>query len=84
VTLERPLSIDAFHVIPYVAVEPYYTSQYAKWSTTALYTGCFLPIGKHIQFDPYYEDENNTGKRPNQQKKEIELALLIYINPEKK
>lgn len=82
VTLERTLSIHSYHLIPYVAVEPYYLSQYGKWSTTALYAGCLFAHGKHFQFNSYYEHENNTGKRPNRQDREIGLALHIFIFPE--
>jgi Protein of unknown function (DUF2490) len=79
-TLERTVSIASYHLIPYVASEPYYTSQYNKWSSTALYAGCLFPIGKHVQVDSYYEHENNTGKRPNKQDEEIGLALHFYFS----
>jgi hypothetical protein len=81
--LERAVPIFSYHVIPYVASEPYYESQYNKWSTTALYAGCLFPVGKHVQFDTYYEHENNTGKRPNTQDREIGLALHLYYSREK-
>jgi hypothetical protein len=80
--IERTLAIPSYHLIPYVASEPYYVSQYNKWSTTALYAGCLFPVGKHVQFDLYYEHENNTGKRPNKQDKEIGLALHLYYSRE--
>jgi hypothetical protein len=35
--LQHTVSIGSYHLIPYAAVESYYTSQYRKWSTTALY-----------------------------------------------
>ena len=25
------------------------------------------PLGKHFEFNPYYEHQNNTGKKPNKQ-----------------
>jgi hypothetical protein len=77
--LERTVSIRSYHFIPYVASEFYYESQYSKWSTTALYAGCLFPVGRHVQFDSYYEHENNTGKRPNTQDNEIGLALHLYF-----
>jgi hypothetical protein len=83
-TLDRTFSVHSYHFIPYVAAEPYYTSQYQKWSTTDLYAGCLFPVGKHVQFNSYYEHENNTGKHPNQQKNEIGLALYLYFSLEKK
>ena len=83
-TLERAVSIFSYHVTPNLSAEPYYTSQYAKWSTTDLYAGCLFPVGKHVQFDPYYEHENNTGKKPNQQVNDIGLAAHIFFSLPKK
>jgi len=83
-TLERTFAVHSYHFIPYVAVEPYYTSQYKKWSTTALFAGCLFPAGKYVEFNPYYEHENNTGKRPNRQQDSVGLALYLYFSLEKK
>jgi hypothetical protein len=80
---DRTVSIRSYHLIPYVASEFYYESQYSKWSTTALYAGCFFPVGGHVQFESYYEHENNTGKRPNTQDNEIGLALHLYFSRKK-
>jgi len=82
--LERTFSIYSYHLIPYIAAEPYYTSQYEKWSTTALFAGCLFPVGKHVEFNVYYEHENNTGKRPNQSVNEVGLALYLYFSLPKK
>jgi Protein of unknown function (DUF2490) len=78
-TLERTVSISSYHLIPYLAAEPFYESQYSKWSTTDLYAGCLFPVGKIVQFDLYYEHENNTGKNPNRQDHFIGLALHLYF-----
>jgi hypothetical protein len=78
-TVQKTLTINSYHPGPYVSVEPFYQSQYQKWSTTALYAGCLFPIGKHVQFDPYYEHQNNTGKSPNQQLNQLGLILGLYF-----
>jgi hypothetical protein len=83
-TVERTFGAFSYHFIPYVAAEPYYVEQYNKWSTTALYAGCLLPAVRHFQFNFYYEHENNTGKRPNQQQNSIGLALNLYYSVETK
>jgi hypothetical protein len=83
-SLERTFSTASFHIIPYLAVEPFYESQYNKWSTTSLYAGCYIPVGKYVQFNSYYEHDNNTGKKPNQQVNSIGLALYLYFSIEKK
>ena len=78
-TIERTFSIRSYHLIPYVAAEPYYESQYSKWSTTELYAGSLFPIGKHFEFNTYYEHENDTGKHPNKQQNYVGLALYFYF-----
>jgi hypothetical protein len=83
-TLDRTFSIYSYHLIPYVAAESYYTSQYSKWSSTALFAGCLFPVGKHTQFNAYYEHENNTGKHPNMPVNEVGLALYLYFSLQKK
>jgi hypothetical protein len=82
-TLQRTFSIRSFHLIPYAAVEPYYLEQYHKWGTTAVYAGSLFPVGKHVQFDTYYENENNTGKAPNKPVRTLGLALRLYFSREK-
>jgi len=78
-TIERTLTRHAYHPRPYVAVEPFYESQYEKWADTALYAGLLFPIGKRVEFDPYYEHQNNTGKTPNQVLNQIGLILDLYF-----
>jgi hypothetical protein len=79
-TVERTFSIHSYHLIPYVAAEPYYLSQYNKWATTDLFVGCLFPVGKHVQFNGYYEHENDTGKSPNTQQNYFGLALYLYFS----
>jgi hypothetical protein len=83
-TVERSFSARSYHFIPYLAAEPYYESQYKKWSTTSLFAGCIFPVGSHVEFNPYYEDENNTGKHPNDPVTEVGLALFLFFSLEKK
>jgi len=83
-TLERTFAIHSYHPIPYVAFEPYYESQYHKWSTTTEYAGCLLPVGKHVELNPYYEHENDTGKHPNKQENYVGLAVYLFFSVERK
>jgi hypothetical protein len=83
-TADRTFSIRSYHFIPYVAAEPFYESQYSKISTTSLYAGTLLPVGKHVEFNTYYEHDNNTGKRPNKQQSSVGLALYLFFSLEKK
>jgi len=77
--IERRLTIGSYHPAPYAAVEPFYQSKYGKWSNTAIYAGCLFPIGDNIQFDVYYEHQNNTGKRPNQTLNQVGLKLGLHF-----
>ena len=52
----------------------------AGQSDTAIYAGCLFPIGKHVEFNPYYEHQNNTGKSPNQQLDQLGLMLNLYFS----
>jgi hypothetical protein len=83
-TVDRTFAIGSYHLIPYAAAEPFYESQYGKWSTTSLYAGSLLPVGKHVQFNTYYEHDDNTGKLQNQQVNSAGLALYLYFSLEKK
>ena len=78
-TAERRFTINSYHPAPYVSAEVFYQSKYSKWSSTNLYAGCLLPVGKHVEFDPYYEHENNTGHRPNQQVNAMGLILDLFF-----
>lgn len=77
--VEGPVPIGKYHLTPYASVEPFYQSQYGKWSETALYAGCIFPIRKHFQLDPYYEHQNQTGKRPNEQLNQFGVVLNLYF-----
>lgn len=83
-TVERTFAIHSYHLIPYAAAEPFYESQYGKWSTISLYAGCLLPVGKRVEFNPYYEHDNNTGKKPNEQVNSIGLMLELFFSVERK
>jgi len=79
-TLERGFEVNSYHFIPYIAAEPYYEEQYHKWSTTDLYAGCLFPVGKHVQVNPYYEHENNTGTQTSKPKTYIGLAMYLFFS----
>jgi len=78
-TVKRTFSIRRYHLSPYASVETGYTSKYSKWSDTAIYAGCLFPISKHVEFNPYYEHQNNTGKSPNLQLNQLGLMLNLYF-----
>jgi hypothetical protein len=79
-TLQRTFAIRSYHFIPYIAAEPFYESQYNKWSSTDLYAGSLFPMDKHFEFNLYYEHENDTYKKPNRQQNYVGLALYLYFS----
>lgn len=79
VSVERALQIRSYHPTAFASAETFYDSQYGKLSDTAIYIGCLFPIGKHFEFSPYYEHQNNTGKKPNQQLNQLGLVLKGYF-----
>ena len=81
-TLERTLAVRSYHLISYVEAEPFYESQYSKWSATDLYVGSLFPVGRHVQLNLYYEHENDTGKKPNRENNYVGLALYLYFSLE--
>jgi hypothetical protein len=78
-SIQRALTVHSYHPIPYGMVEVFYDSRYKKWSSTDFYAGCRFPIRKRIQIDSYYEHENDTGKKPNQQIDALGLILNLYF-----
>lgn len=81
-TLQRTFTIHSLHLIPYVAVEPFYESQYKKWSATDVYAGCQFPISRHVQLTAYYEHENDTGQNPNRQNNYLGLVFKLFFSVE--
>jgi Protein of unknown function (DUF2490) len=78
-TLQRTVAVQSYHFTPYVAAEPFYESQYQKWSSTDLYVGSLFPVRRHVEFDVYYEHENDTSKSPNRQNNYVGLALHLFF-----
>lgn len=77
--VERTLRIRSYHFSPYVSEEVTYASRFAKWSDTAVFAGCLFPFGRHVEFNPYYEHQNNTGNSPNQQLNQLGLMLNLWF-----
>jgi hypothetical protein len=76
---ERTIVINGYRPRPYVSAEFFYERQYQKWSDTALYAGCQLPIGKHLKINPYYEHQNSTGSSPNLVLNQAGLMLELFF-----
>jgi hypothetical protein len=79
VQLERDIRIRSYHLQPYASAEFFYESQYSKWAETAIYIGSNFPIGRHVEINPYYEHQNQTGSSPSQQYNQFGLMLNLYF-----
>lgn len=79
VEVEKPFKIRNYTLSPYVSAEFWYTSQFEKWSTVSIFAGCLLPLGKHFDFAPYYEHQNNTGNKPNEQLNQFGPVLKVWF-----
>jgi hypothetical protein len=78
--IERALRVNSYHPALYASAEFFYESQYGKWSDTAIYAGFLFPVGKHLEFNPYYEHQNNSGSSPNQQLNQLGLIINLYLS----
>ncbi len=83
-SLEKAVKFGSYHPRVYIRDEEFYESQYQKWSTTALYAGGTIPVGKRLDISPYYCHQNNTGKDPNQQLSQLGLIVNLYFASGKK
>jgi hypothetical protein len=78
-TAEHRLTIHSYHPGPYASTEVFNESPFAKWAATRFYAGWLLPLSKHVELNPYYQHQNSTGTRPNQQKNGAGLILSLYF-----
>ena len=77
--VEGPIKVRSYHFSPFASAELFYQSSYGKVSDTAIYAGCTFPIRKHLQLEPYYEHQNETGKRPNNQLDQLGIILNLFL-----
>jgi len=78
-TIARMFTIRSFHFAPYLACEPFYLSKSGKFAVTDTYGGMDIPAGNHLEFNIYYEHENNTEKSPNSQQNYIGLQMQLFF-----
>jgi hypothetical protein len=79
IALQRPFQIHSYKFTPYARCEFYYSSQYSKWYDTAISAGTKLPVTKRIEFDTYYEHQNQTNRSPNKQIQSLGLVLNVFF-----
>jgi len=63
-TLQRNFSIHKYSFTTYVQGELQYYSKYGTWYRTTYSAGARLPVGKIVEFEPYYEHENTSQGKP--------------------
>jgi len=77
--IEGPVKVRSYHFSPFASAELFYQSSYGKVSDTAIYAGCIFRIRKHVQLEPYYEHQNETGKKPNNQLDQFGIILNLFL-----
>jgi hypothetical protein len=77
--VERTFAVSGHHFTPYLRAEIYYDRKPAKWSKTAQDAGLTFPLAKRIEFEAYYEHENDTAQAPNHQLQTLGLILHLYF-----
>ena len=63
-SLERSFIIHRFLFSPYAQAEFFYSSASASWNKITYQAGVDIPAGKHFDFEPYYERDNNKLSTP--------------------
>ena len=80
-SVEKVFSRGRFSAVPYIRGEVYYDSRFGKWSRTALTAGSAFPITKHIEFESYYEHQNDTSSSPNRQVNALGVVVNLFFSP---
>jgi hypothetical protein len=80
VTLERNFKVKALTLTPYARGEVYYDSRYGIWNKNAYSFGVILPVGKHIELEPYFERENDS-RSSTPHVNAIGFTFSLYLDP---
>jgi len=78
-TFEREFSVRRFKFAPYIRGEAYYDSRYDKWSRTAIIAGSTFPVTKHIELEPYWEHQNDSGGSSNRDVNAFGAVVNLYF-----
>jgi len=78
-TVERDFSAGRFRFVPYGRGEIYYDSRYDKVSRTALIGGSSFPITRHIEFESYFEHQNDSGGSSNRTVNAVGMVANLYF-----
>jgi len=64
--VQRTFRIHRVVFSPYAQAEVFYSSSTDSWNKTTVQVGADFPFRKRLDFEPYYEHDNNIGSTPNQ------------------
>jgi hypothetical protein len=78
-TIEREFSIGRVRFGPYARSEVYYDSRHDKFSRNALIGGSTFPITRHIEFEGYFEHQNDSGGSPNRTVNAVGVVVNLYF-----
>jgi hypothetical protein len=77
-TLQRSMRINRFSFSPYAQGEFFYSSASTSWNKITLQAGADIPVGKHLEFEPYFERDHNIGSTP-EHVNAVGLTTSIYF-----
>ena len=78
-TIEREFSASRFRFVPYARGEIYYDSRFDKISRTALIAGSSFPITRHLEFEGYFEHQNDSGGSSNRTVNAVGVVANVYF-----
>lgn len=79
VGVQRVFKIHSYRFTPYVRCETYWDSQYHKLYDVATSAGVKLRVTEKIELDAYYEHQNETNKKPNEQVNSVGIILNVFF-----
>jgi hypothetical protein len=81
-SIEREIAIGRVRMTPYGRGEVYYDSRFGEWSRTEWIVGAALPFHKRLEFESYFNYQNDTGGDVNRQVYAIGTVVNVYFrNP---
>ena len=77
--LEKTVHAHDYVFDTYARAEVWYDNSCGRWSRTLVQLGAEFPIREKVSFESYYERQNNTSTRPNQQLNGVGLILNLHL-----
>ena len=77
-TFQRTFQEHHFRLTPYARAEAFYEINQGEWSELTYSFGGFIPIGGHIEIEPYYQGQDFYGSAPSHVNA-VGITLAFYF-----